>query len=422
MTSPPHAPNETSPKPLLRRVLFPALALLLSLSFAAGALELVIRLRTKVDDDGNATFMGGRIRPFYSPVEWTRRHVAMLASGKDPCFRYDPDLGWSTNPGTRCHKGQYIYDTAGVRALSVRRKLAPRAAPGVLRIGLFGDSFTHGDDVNLDATWGHVLEQELKAQGVAAEVLNLGVSGYGIDQAFLRWRKHGKPLGLDMVVLGFQSENMLRNHNMIRVLYFWRTQLPFTKPRFVIQPDGELTVLNQPAVSPEELPALLADLEHWEAKEHDDFYVAAHYEPRWWHGSRLLGFLAGWNDHHVGRLWDVEQRRYYQVDGAPAALTAKILERFKGEVESSGASFHVLHLPKRIDLEHLAEDSRSLWYADLREVLAGRHPWVETEAALLAGVEQSSVDAMYNGSDHYSVDGNRAVGRALAQALLATRQ
>lgn len=412
---PPPGPAARSAR---RRVLFPVIALLLGLGFSLGVLEVVVRLGTKTDADGNMTFMDGRVRPFQPPVEWTRRHASMLATGKDACFRYDPDLGWSTNPATRCHKGQYAYDAAGMRAMSEHRTLAPKA-PGVLRIGLFGDSFTHGDDVGFGATFGQVLHRELEAQGVAAEVLNLGVSGYGIDQALLRYRKHGKPHGLDAVVLGFQSENILRNHNMIRVLYFWRTQLPFTKPRFVLGASGELQVMNQPAVSPDELPALLADLEHWELREHDDFYDPDHYAPRWWHASRTLGFLAGWKAHHVGRLWDTDQRRYYEVSGAPAALTLEILDTFEQEVQAEGGTFHVVHLPKRIDLEHLTEDPGSLWYAELRDVIAERHAWVETEAAFLAAAGEASIDAMYNGSDHYSVAGNQVVGHALAQALLA---
>lgn len=412
MSSPPGSP------PPRRRALFRAIAVLASLTLSLCGVEVAIRVGAVVDDDGNRTFMGGRIRPFHAPVEWTRRHADMLANGKDPCFRYHPRLGWTNNPSTRCHKGQYAYDAAGLRAADPGRTLAPRAEPGVRRIGVFGDSFTHGDDVAYDATFGEVLARQLQAREVAAEVLNLGVSGYGIDQALLRWREDGRPLGLDVVVLGFQSENILRNHNMIRVLYFWRTQLPFTKPRFVLGSDGELQVLNQPAVSPAELPALLADLERWELREHDDFYVAEHYAPHWWHGSHFLGYLAGWNAHHVGRLWDAGQQRYYAVDGEPAALLLEILATFEREVEASGASFHVVHLPKRIDLERLVEDRGSLWYAELRDELARRHAWVEPEAALLEAAAASSVGALYNGSDHYSAAGNRVVGTALAEALV----
>lgn len=404
-----------------RRALFRLIAIGLGLVFAVCTSEVVIRLGSQVDEDGNQSFMGGRIRPFHPPVEWTRLHASMLAHGKHACFRYDPDLGWTNNPKTRCHGGQYLYDAEGVRTTNRRRAALHREKPDALRIGLFGDSFTHGDDEFFEVTWGEVLERRLAARGIPTQVLNLGVSGYGIDQAFLRWRKQAPSLELDVVVLGFQSENVLRNHNMIRALYLWRTQLPFSKPRFVLGSDGELELLNQPAVSPDELPALLTDLEHWGLAEHEEFYFADHYVPRWWHASRLLGFLASWDDHGRGRLWDDEQQRWYAADGEPAALLFALLETFEREVRASGASFYVVHLPKRIDLLRLADDPSSLWYAELRDELAARHSWVETQDAFLDEIRASSIDAMFNDSDHYSRAGHKVVGRALARSLSADR-
>lgn len=398
-----------------------AMALGLGIAVAWAVLEVVVRVRTRTDADGNQTAFGGRLRPFVPPVEWTRARAEELAAGKQPCFRYDPDLGWRNNPRTRCHKGSYIYDGAGLRAPSVKRRPSKSREPGVLRVGLFGDSFTHGDGVDYAQTWGHVLEQSLNAQGIEAKVFNFGVGGYGLDQALLRWRKDGASFGLDVVVLGFQSENILRSLNMIRVLYFWRTRLPFTKPRFLLR-DGRLEVINQPAIGPDALPQVLADLEHWPLREHDEFYVASDFEPRWWQGSRLLGYLSGWKAHHVGRLFYEGQQPYYDVDGEPAALALAIVGAFEGEVQHSGADFYVVHLPKKIDLERIAEDPRSLWYAGLRDEIDARHAWVETEAAFMEAVSSSSVDAMYGRSEHYSPQGNAVVGAELAGAISADRR
>ena len=398
-----------------------AMASVLGLVVAWAVLEVVVRARARTDADGNQTAFGGRLRPFAPPVEWTRARAEELASGKHPCFRYDPDLGWRNNPRTRCHKGSYIYDQAGLRSPSVKREPARAREPGVLRVGLFGDSFTHGDGVVYAQTWGHVLEQNLREQGVEAQVFNFGVGGYGIDQALLRWRKDGTGFGLDVVVLGFQSENILRSLNMIRVLYFWRTRLPFTKPRFVLR-DGALEVLNQPTIGPEALPEVLADLEHWPLREYDEFYVPSDFEPRWWHASRLLGYLSGWKAHHVGRLFYEEQQRYYAVDGEPAALTLAMLAAFEEEVRSAGAQFYVVHLPKKIDLDRVSEDPESLWYAELRDEIEKRHAWVETEKAFMDAAAGSSVAAMFGRSEHYSPEGNAVVGASLAERLVADRE
>ena len=87
----------------------------------------------------------------------------------------------------------YRYNTQGIR--SPVPAFTPRAAEGVLRIALFGDSFTHGDDVPVEHSFGQVLEQQLITAGIPAEVLNFGVGGYGIDQAMLRFKEHGAAFG-----------------------------------------------------------------------------------------------------------------------------------------------------------------------------------------------------------------------------------
>lgn len=393
------------------------MATLISLSLGVGILEIIVRLRTKSDVDGNLTAFGGRIKPFALPVEWTRKYANKLAKGKNACFRYDPDLGWMTNPGARCKDGRYVYDRAGIRTSDPRRVPSTKKEPGVLRVGLFGDSFTHGDDVALADSWGYVLEQILVERGLPVEVFNFGVGGYGMDQAFLRWRKQGAAFGLDAVVFGFQSENILRNVNMIRVLYWWRTHLPFTKPRFILQGD-ELVVINQPALRPEALPDVLADLPRWELLEHEAFYDPADYEPRWWRSSRLLGYLGAWRAHEIGRLFYAGQTSYYSMDGPAATLTLRILEEFEREVRDAGSAFYVVHLPKAIDVARLSDDPESLWYAELREEIARRHTWIETtEGFLAAGEAGVGIDGMFRFGEHFSPEGNRVVAHAVADAL-----
>jgi lysophospholipase L1-like esterase len=45
--------------------------------------------------------------------------------------------------------------------------------PGVKRILVFGNSFTYGWGVDFEETWPHLLEQELSAAGISAQVANL---------------------------------------------------------------------------------------------------------------------------------------------------------------------------------------------------------------------------------------------------------
>ena len=53
-------------------------------------------------------------------------------------------------------------------------------------------------------------EMCIRDSGKATEIINLGVSGYGMDQAFLRWQKLGKKFKPDLVIFGLQMENVRR--------------------------------------------------------------------------------------------------------------------------------------------------------------------------------------------------------------------
>lgn len=391
------------------------MALVLSLGPCLLVLEIVVRHYVEVDADGNQHIRGARLLPFRLPVERTRRQAAKLAEGKSPCFRYDPELGWAPRPVTACHGGLYVYDRAGIRSNRRRRNPPRTREPGVLRVGLFGDSFTHGDGVAIEDSWGQLLEDGLRHWGIEARVLNFGVGGYGLDQALLRWRKQGAAFELDVVILGFQSENVLRDTNMIRALYWWRTQLPFTKPRFVLEGD-ELVVRNQPAVSPDELPALLESLPSWPLVEHEGFYDPDDFEPRWWQASRVLGYLAGWRAHEVGTLENPAQERYY-VPGSPSyELTLRLLDQLEREVEDAGAELLVVHLPKAIDWQRRAE-GRPLWYAALRDEIARRHQWVETEPGFDAAVERDPGVVLFDSGGHYTFEGNVAIADVLRELL-----
>ena len=70
--------------------------------------------------------------------------------------------------------------------------------PDIIRIGIFGDSFVHG----LEAAYGQdfpTLLQELFNQSGEhrVEVLNFGMSGYGIHQSFLLWEYLGEKFEID---------------------------------------------------------------------------------------------------------------------------------------------------------------------------------------------------------------------------------
>ena len=67
-----------------------------------------------------------------------------------------------------------------------------------------------------------------------------GFSAYAMDQAFLRWKTLGRKYSPDIVLFGFQAENVNRNVNMLRAFYVAGTGIPFSKPRFILSNEGRL--------------------------------------------------------------------------------------------------------------------------------------------------------------------------------------
>ena len=205
---------------------------------------------------------------------------------------YDPDLGWVQVPNGRSDDGLNFANSAGYRAASTDAPGAdPEAARGVLRIALFGDSFTHGSQVRFEDSWGYVLERQLNEAGLRAEVLNFGAGGYGMDQAFLRWRKQGRAYRPDVVLFGFLDRDVRRNLNLVRRIGHPTSGNPYSKPRFVLDDGGSLRLINTPTVPLDELPALLRGFEEWEFHNYESGYRPEDYKDPWWIQSRLLGFL-----------------------------------------------------------------------------------------------------------------------------------
>ncbi|MCB1182897.1 SGNH/GDSL hydrolase family protein [bacterium] len=388
------------------------LALVVFAVLLTGAVgEIVVRVVGATDESGNFTFRNRIVRPHVVPVASVTRLAAELAGSSDSFVMADPHLGWVPRPHGRSADGLYAYNAQGIR--SPREEFPPTPPPGVLRIALFGDSFTHGDDVVYAESWGAQLEAGLVAAGQPAEVLNFGVGGYGLDQALLRFSKTGKGFAPDVVVLGFQPENLKRDLNLLRPLYEPRTRLPFAKPRFVLA-DGGISLINVPVPGPDEVPGILADLENWPLLPYEGFYDPADYGRAWWQHSRLLATIAefrrGYDD-----PWAI-RRSVFRPTGEEPQLGWAIIQALAGEARQAGADFVIVHLPTVQDL-YMGRQLGKLPYQRFLDALDRDYPVAHPEQALTAAIEAENTAAVYKG--HFNARGNRIVAEALQAVLLA---
>lgn len=367
--------------------------------------ELGVRRLGSRDEDGNFYIRGHHLRPYQLPVKRIESAVAAYRRAKVTVIVDDPGAGWIPRSGSS--NDLYAYNGAGIRTDSPARLYAQRPESGIIRISLFGDSFTNGVDVPFEGTWGFGLENLLNGTGRRVEILNFGVPGYGMDQAFLRWTHLGPAYAPQVVIFGLQIENVKRNVNIIRPLYNHVADLPFSKPRFVAD-RNVLATVNVPALSPEQLVPTLKEIQHWKLATHEAYYDPADYGMRPWQASRFISFAE-----------EVLLRSSSDRDRATPAegeLALQILRAFEKSVSSSGARFIVVHLPRRGDLK-ARRTTGALPNSELLQQVTAGFEFAETADALLGRAKKVGLDALFTASGHYSPIANALVSEVLAAKL-----
>jgi hypothetical protein len=388
-----------------------ALKILLSLgvlAFFFGAAEITVRIMGEFDPSGNFYFKNRLIHPHEMPLKMVTERVAALQESEDSIVTYHDVLGWAPRPGSESANGLYRYNSQGIR--STVGTYADHPDSGTLRIALFGDSFTHGDDVPVEASWGAVLEEMLNQRGIRAEVLNFGVGGYGIDQAMLRFTQQGAAFSPHVVVFGFAPENLKRNLNLLRPLYDPRSGLPFAKPRFIVDGQG-ISLINVPVLPPEKLSATLRNIDNWELTPHEYFYDPADFRSSWWQSSKLLATVAalGQGDSDPWLM----KRIIFQDRSEEQQLGWMVIQAFAHEVETTGAEFKIVHLPSHPEMELRGGLGR--WtYQTFLDALDGQFEVVHPEAALL---EAAGGDFTRIFAGHYNAHGNRIIAEAVSRQL-----
>jgi hypothetical protein len=408
-----------------------AAVMLFGLLLAFGLGESIVRQQIPADENGQRWQGQTRLPPWRLPMHDIRNRLTALDKGES-LFLVDADLGWRPRPGASSRDGNVNIDAAGMRRNDNPAQL-PKDTAGALRIVAIGDSFTFGDEVSDNETWPAQLERLLQQGGVPARVFNLGTNAYGIDQAILRLARDGAPLRPDVVILGLQPENLMRNVNLLRPFFFPDTALPLSKPRFVLR-GGKLQLRNQPTLTPEEILEFLENPDGHPLAL-DESWLDERYEEPFWQQSVLLSLLsqrlaaAGVNR---GDPRPEPSQRTSAIDRREAEmlqLGTALLAEFAAEAEAIGARPLLVYLPRRAELEaQLAGEE--LWYGQwLGQVTTDsandlprsdlldhsgdtRHVIVRPETGMSA-----IPDELFAPRGHYSARQNLRVAAALALAL-----
>lgn len=383
---------------------------ILILVLTVGSIEILVRIfstRTAAGETIRRVLLHPRkwsdVVALYKPVIERMTH-------DNPFLIYDPIMGWTVAPSRQNETGQDVSSAEGLRAPRVGMSFADRrtrhseesAKAATVRVALMGDSMTYGYEVRCEESWGHALEAHLRP---AVQVLNFGVSGYGLDQVLLRYERDAQPWKPQIVLIGITSQEILR---MISVYNFLMNPdwlgLPFARPRLVLK-NGIPLPINQPVPTPAEVFAhtTITELPHL---DQDAYFRRLEWErDGLWHFFersyffRMLITLRPPNDHP----------RESDSTESMIALGQQLLTTLVRDVRDQGAIPLVVNLPYQSELRMAAEYGDKNIPPSVQMLRAAGIGYYDATTCL---IEANAFDE-YMPQSHYSPTANAVIAKCL---------
>jgi len=174
--------------------------------------------------------------------------------------RFDEELGWSYLPkkslnyrfGYQKQPIAMHFNKDSIRIPEANFEFDP-TKPSVLFVG---GSFTMGHGLFFEETF---VGQFSKLEKMLLQVVNLGVQGYGTDQALLKLKKSIQKFDTKLVVYTFIHEHVERNGNYDRRMLHPDMRFVGTKPLFKMNKKGKLYLAKKPVVYKEYRNSWLLD-------------------------------------------------------------------------------------------------------------------------------------------------------------------
>jgi lysophospholipase L1-like esterase len=307
-----------------------------------------------------------------------------------------PDLGMRYVPGAvwRFRHPEYSVEYA-INEDGFREPTSPAAHPASRgrRVLLLGDSFTFGQGVSYEMTWGAIAEGLLQQRGVPLHLINAGVQGMDTRSELLLLRELAPRYRPEAVVVGF----------LINDLY---TNVP-------------LDTASKPATGSAE----------W-SHVRDEVFVRAG-AAQTFHLLQLARRIVTSSDAIYARLYLAAPGRgeflRLPLSARPRrqlAVTEQLLKQLAAECRALNVPLVVLSIPQQFQvLQQLTQGERAgdidVAFYDRYFAELGRRvgfTWVPTLDSLVEA--EASARLYYRLDGHLSADGHAVVGKVLADALM----
>lgn len=298
---------------------------------------------------------------------------------------YDPDTGWTQRPGYA--DGTISFGIKGVRLPEDwrGRPLLPLPKGPVLAVG---SSWVVGSEVKDRESWPAQLEAKL-----GVPVVNGGIGGYSLDQAYLRAEKLAPLVNPRAILVDYQAGGGL---DIIRMSIYSNVPKPYYEPT----PTG-LVLHNHPV--PRERPTPP--------------------EPGFWRETIGYSYLAYWLADRLGFGSWWRQGQYVNIGAheKPLEVACALFDKYR----ELGQRYQAPVMVVVIYGGNLLKNWGGTLRQNTEDVMAcARQRGIEvvdTRSDFEAKLQQGTdvLNALYTrgGVGHYSPEGNRLVADRLAQRL-----
>ena len=381
----------------------------LSLSLIFFELLCFLSLEFYFEDELNLDFKSS-----YSFNDWQKTRIKELTSDTMDFRNFDSKIGWVNRPNERIvqesanQKIVYSINSSGFRST---REYIPSKKKGITRLMVMGDSFVFGSEVDDADCWPSILELSNKNK----EVLNAGVAGYGLDQAFLLFEETKKEWKPDIVIICYMTM-LLQRHVVTFQSFGSKRSVPCSKPRYLL--DGDKLVLKTNPLPSKEHYRELLNQPHKvlpEIGEHDFFFNRDFATPVKGYVSFVKLINIAVNRYsNSSQCEDFYKNGFYNQDSEAFKITEKLIPKFVNSVKETGAEPIVVIFPTRVDLTRLMEVKGYRVYEPLIKSLEKTGiSYIDMATAF----NDEKVENLFENNGHYSPLGNLLVANKIQLAL-----
>jgi hypothetical protein len=366
-------------------------------------------LQIYFEDELNLDFDTG-----HSFNDWQKTRIKEFTSDTMDFRNFDSKKGWVNRPNERIvqesanQKIVYSINSSGFRST---REYTPTKKNGITRLMVMGNSFVFGSEVDDANCWASILESSNKN----LEVLNAGVAGYGLDQAFLLFEETKKEWKPDVVIICYMTM-LLQRHVVTFQSFGSKRSVPCSKPRYLL--DGDKLILEaNPLPSKEHYKKLLDHPNKIipEIGKHDFFFNRDFSTPVKRNFSFIKIINLAMNRYiNSSNFEDFYKNGYYNENSEAFKVTEKIIPKFVNAVKGIGAEPIVVIFPTRIDLTRLMEIKEYKVYEPLLNSLDITGISYLDMASVF---NNEKVENLFEKNGHYSPLGNLLVANKIQFAL-----